>query len=693
MVNRNKEVEIRNELLPEILDCIPGNPIFDKVFDFYKNIFLQKPDLIVCMSRKAWCVIHLFLPLLENEGIVIDRKKLTHDRMVHPWFAELDQTKRSQIKVFVIDDSFQTGRALDECVRRLKWVYNIDENNITVAAFAMVDDKHNYNRQRIDTEKNLYTVYRSPARGKPEFRVNWGGGDSFSKEDVLAFSYSFVNALHACSEPYVGYIPAFRLPIEVVQDFLGAERGKDAYIKLNNESSVPIPGYLEQDDLRAPLNDPMIVGYYNITSQQMRQHDVEAFYISLPALDSGNKNYLPFLPSKDALSIAALRFYLNRKTGIALIVPYLSLKDCSADADIVKMFPEKLQPLMKKMCSEQVWYENEGHLTAYRLLRYASGYLWGKYVFKQWFGLDVKEENIASFGGICSDTFFDWLDSSSAEQDLTHIWSFFAPEMNNVVEETRSLEPDNETSLEDIIRRDMQEDGNNFINIIGQSLSVPDPVDYFSTASMMFRRIFTREIEMLNEDADVNKEARSLALPFHGFPRDTFFALFLLKFPELKTRRDVLTTVMFMLCDRGEAVTQLRQRINSSGENVIGTVLTNGEQSCHALAPIAPEYAHFLSELPKMLHKFGKEQRQKKFEMAKSEVRKYFEDELKQGMGRRLSLGELIAPLEEIRTIVVDGLGREFDAYPVLPRSFFFDRSELFFLELCEKLIDEKLIV
>ncbi|MDR1334419.1 MAG: phosphoribosyltransferase [Holosporaceae bacterium] len=436
ILDRNNEIKMRRELLIEILDSIPDQPIFEKVLDFYRKIFLQKPDLIVCMSRKSWCVINMFLPLLENEGIVADKKKLTHDRMVHPWFAELEQNKRGQVKVFVIDDTFQTGRALDECVRRLKFAYNVDEKNLTVAVFAIIDDARN--QQRIDIEKKLYTVYRSPSRNKPLFEVNWGGENAFyTKEDVLRFSCLFVEALYACSEPYVGYIPAFRLPIEVVEKFLGTNRGKNiecgSTSELDNASVINIPGYLEQDDLRAPLNDPAIVGYYNITSQQMQQHDVEAFYFSLPALDSSDKNYLPFLPPNHALSIAALRFYLNRKTGIALIVPYLSLKDCRAEADIVKMFPKELQPLMREMCSKQEWSEDEGLLAAYRLLRYAAGYLWGKYAVKQWFRRDVKEEDIASFGGICSEIFFAWLNGSSAVQDLTHIWSFFSPEMNVVV--------------------------------------------------------------------------------------------------------------------------------------------------------------------------------------------------------------------------------------------------------------------
>jgi len=685
------ETRKRRDLLIEILDRDPEKPIFKKALDFYRRIFLQNPDLIVCMSRKSWCVIHLFLPFLEEEGFVVDKKKLTHDRMVHPWFAELDQDKCGQIKVFVIDDTVQTGRALDKCVQRLKWVYKIDENNLTVAVFAMAEDER-LNKLRIDTEANRYTVY--PVHDKPSFRVNWGGGNIYPKEDISAISYFFVEALHACSEPYVGYIPAFRLPIEDVQKFLGAERGQE--IEFDGDSVIRVPGYLEQDDLKEPLNDSAIVEYYNITNHQMRQHDVEAFYFSLPndikafnkslpALDSGGKNDMPFIPPKHALSIAALRFYLNRNMGYALIVPYLSLKDCHAEADIVKFFPEELRPLMRKMCSSQDWPDNEGHLAAYRLLRFASAYLWGKYVFKNWFGRDVEGKDIVSRGGIYSDRFFAWLDGTSAEQDLTRIWAFFDPQNGYVVEETP--EP---ASLEEIIHEGIPaEDEEKYKKVIMRSLSVSaDPVDYFSTASMIFRYIFTRDRELQHEHEleyakNANKDESPFVKPFHGFPIHTFFALLLLNFPKLKTRRDVLTTVTLMLCDMGVAVTQICQRRG----NIIGTVLFNGEQSCHALAPIAPEYAHFLSELPGMLRRIDdKEKRQKKFEMAKTEIRKYFEDEINQGKGRHLSLEELMSPLEDIRTIVVDDPNQDFIAYSVLPRSSFFDCSELFFTDLREKL-------
>jgi hypothetical protein len=670
MTSNTDEVGKRRALLKEILDRVPDKPVFGKLLDFYKEIFLQKPDLIVCMSRKSWCVIHLFLPLLEDEGIVVDRKKLTHDRMVHPWFAELDHDKHSKIKVFVIDDTFQTGRAIDDCVLRLKWVYNVDAENLTVAVFAMTDDK--YNRRRIGPNENSYTAYDSHFRGKSPLKVKWNGGDVFyTRENVSAFSNSFVEAIHACSEPYVGYVPAFRLPIKVVQDFLGAGRGKN--IESDGKSAIRIPGYLEQDDLYAPYNDPDKIGYFNITHLQMQNNDIEAFYFSLPCLDFNNIDHsMPFLPTSDALSFEALRFYLNRKTGIALIVPYLSLKDCYADADIVNMFPEKLQPLLNYMNTTEKWDHKEDHIAAYRLLRYASGYLWGKHIFQHWFKLEVKEEDIASRGGICSETFFDWLNSSSAVQDLTHIWSFFAPEKNNVVEETQSLlEPDNKTSLEEAY----------FDDVINRSLSVSAPVDYFTTVSMMFRNILNQEYKILNEYAHKGKDIFPLPSPFHGFPIHSFFYLLLLKFPELKTRRDVLTTVTLMLCDMGEAVAQLCQR-----GNIIGTVLFNGEQSCHALAPIAPMYAYFLSEFPELVGKFNKEQRQEKFEMAKTEIRKYFQDEENQGKGRHLSLEELMSYLEDIRPSVVDDPNQDFVAYSVLPRSSFFDCSELFFTELREKL-------
>ncbi|MDR1175971.1 MAG: phosphoribosyltransferase [Treponema sp.] len=688
------DMKIRRELLIEILDRIPEKPIFEKMFDFYRKIFLQKPDLVVCMSRKSWCVIHLFLPLLEAEGIAVDRKKLTHDRMVHPWFSELyqlDPDKHGQIKVFVIDDTFQTGRALDDCVRRLKCVYGVDEKNLTVAVFAMTDDEHKINQHRIDKEKGLYTVFFSPSRpGIQPFQVNWGSRDAFyTKEDISAFSNFFVEALHACSEPYVGYIPAFRLPIKDVQDFFGAN--KENNIELGNVSAIRIPGYLEQDDLKAPLNDPAVVGYYNITSETMRKHDIEAFYILLPddvetfyipALNSSDKNDLSFLPSKHALSIGALRFYLNSKTGIALMVPYLSLKDCYAEKDIVEKFPKELQPLLKKMQAEK-WEEREEQLAAYRLLRYASGYLWGKYVFKQWFGRDVKDEDIVSYGGICSERFFNWINGPSAVQDLTYIWSFFAPEKNNVVEETQSLELDGEAGLKNVIGRDLHDDDKKYFrDVIIESLTMPGTVDYYGTVSMMFRYIFERERERLDEYVNSNaSEKNALAPPFHGFPIHTFFALLLLSFPRLKTRRDVLVTVTLMLCDTGIAVSQLCQH-----DNVIGTVLLNGEQSCHSLAPIAPEYARFLSEFPGLLRKCKKERRQEKFEMAKTEIQKYFEYERSRGFGRRLPLEQLMTPLEKIKTIVEGGPERKLDAYSVLPEDSFFDCSELFFSELREKL-------
>ncbi|WP_461257366.1 hypothetical protein, partial [Treponema sp. R80B11-R83G3] len=348
------------------------------------------------------------------------------------------------------------------------FAYNIKEENITVAVFAVADDRLGLNRGRIDMENNIYTVYESSScPGIEPFKVNWGGRNVlYPKEKVSLLSSLFVESLHACSEPYVGYIPAFRIPMESLKSFLGNIQGKE--IESEDEPNIRIPGYLEQDDLRPPLNDPAVMGYFNITSLQMRQIDVEAFYFLLPGLDSDNRKYQPFLPTKDALSIAALRFYLNHKTGIALVVPYISLKDCKADADIVGMFPEEIKKLLNVITTPtENWKDREENLAAYRLLRYASGYLWGKYVLKQWFGIDVKEDNIASNGGICSKTFLKWLNGDSAVLDIKNIWSFFDPANGFVVEEQQ----ESEENLEKIINGNLSEEqAKDFCGVISNQM-------------------------------------------------------------------------------------------------------------------------------------------------------------------------------------------------------------------------------
>jgi len=664
-----------------------------ELLDFYRGIFAQKPDIIVCMSRKSWCVFRLFLPIIKEEGLDVGKTIVTHDRMIHPVLAEMDPAERAKLKIFVIDDTFQTGRAIDDCLRRLTSVYYVDKNNITVAVFAMAIDAYGFNRRRIDAENKHYTVYKSSSRpGIKSFQVNWGGSDlPYTKEEVSLLSNIFVETLHACSEPYVGYIPAFRIPLEIVQERLGAYRGKE--VEIEGTPPIRVPGYLEQDDLKTPYNNSQYIGFSNITSLQMRQNDVESFFFTLSTSDSE----LPFIPTKDALHIAALRFYLNRKTGQTLVVPYISLNDCYADAKIIEMFPKKLQPLMNGITSPvKKWNYREEHLCAYRLLRYASGYLWGKYIIKQWFDIDVTKKDLASNGGICSETFFDWLNNPSAEQDLAKIWPFFAPEKGNVVKEKKIPQQNGEKDLEAIIRRNLSyDDPKNFYDAIYKTLLIASsPKDYYVAVSMIFRRILDREYEMLNEYAKKNEKKLSLPPPFHGFPLHAFFQVLLKMYPKLEERKIVLTTVMLMLCDMGIAVTQLQQRKQHIGiisvlllkrRGVIGTDLCSGEQSCHALAPIAPEYAHFLSDFPKLVGKLPKEQRREKFEIAKTAIKEYFEDD-KNKDKNFMSLNEWMAPLDDIKNIVIDHPERDYYAYSVLPKCFFFDNSEHFFLELREKL-------
>jgi len=675
-----------------------------ELLDFYKKIILEdKPDVIICMSRKAWCVTCLFLPILREEGIDVDRIIITHDRMVHPVLTQMTPAERAKLKVFVIDDTFQTGRAIDDCIRRLNYVYGVSD--ITVAVFAMAQDNHEYNKNRFIPDENhpdktRYIVYKSPSR--PElgsFPVNWGGRDKqYSREEVSLFSNYFIETFHACGLPYVGYIPAFRIPLDKVEEFLGATRGKK--ISFKNMPEISVPGFLEQSDLRPPLSDPMVIGYYNITNPQMRKNDVEAFYFTLPASESGNSGFLPpFLPTKNALSVAALRFYLNHKTGRALVVPYISLKDCYADAKIIDWFPPKLRPLLDGKengitTPAEEWEDWEQHLCAYRILRYASGYLWGKYIIKKWFDIDVTDEHIASNGGIRSKEFFAWLDSPDAVWDMEKIWPFFDPDKGNVVKEEKETQSPTELKacLKEIISRSLRkEDVENFSDAIcDQLLAASDPFDFFGTAGMLFRSILDRELELLGDNVKENIENRTLPPPFHGFPLQGFFDLLLKMFPEqLENRKDVFTTVTLMLCDSGIAVTQLQQRPGvycGKPRDIIGTVLINGEQSCHALAPIAPAYSIFLTEFTKILRDTPEDKRREKFDRAKEKVRAYFKEEIEKGEGRRLSLEELMTPFNHIYKVGIENCERDYYAYSAFPRSFFFDCSERFFIELRDNL-------
>ncbi|MCL1819428.1 MAG: hypothetical protein FWG36_02085 [Oscillospiraceae bacterium] len=650
------EITTRREILVDVLT----EPIFTKVYDFYKGVFSKPHDLIVFMSRKSWSLVRLFLPLLISDGVQVDFNKITHDRMLNPWFDECGKSGR-ELKTFLVDDTFQTGRSLDECIRRLNKVYIVDPDNLTVFVLAMMNEKDNKENpemidrtDRIVWERKKYVVKESATRNVEKFEVNWGCTKDVlhSREEIEEMSFRFVDAMHACSEPYVGYIGAFRFPIEKAIELFGKIRGKN--IAIDYLDGVEVQGYLEQEDLRPPLNDPSLLEYHNITSLQMIKRGLEAFYIVPPIANSRNRDAMRFFPTEDAISLAALRFYVNPKTGFALMIPYISLKACTSESAIEQVFPENLRSLMREMVTTDEWKDSEGRLAAHRLLRFAAGYVWGKYVMNHWFGISDAENYLVSDGGIRSEAFFDWLNDSDVEEDLEKAWDFFAPENCNVVLDQPLMNNDNR--FDDIIKEGLNE----------------TPTDYFNTIGMFFISILNKERESV--------EAKPDDPAFPGFPYGAYRNFIKEKFPELKKRESVITTVTIMLCDAGIAVTQLSQR-----DNAIGTSLFVGEQSCHALVHAAPEYARFLADIPKIFEEIPQDRKVQAYDMLCSEVEEYYNTNITNGHHYRLSLNELMQPLKEKRQVLLNGKD-SLVAYSALPKDYYSAPSDWFFNLLRRKL-------
>ena len=114
--------------------------------------------------------------------------------------------------------------------------------------------------------------------------------------------------------------------------------------------------------------------------------------------------------------------------------------------------------------------------------------------------------------------------------------------------------------IKEIIARDMPENYA-FSDVICRHLDF-EPVDYFSTISMLF--------------GGIQREEYRLNRSFSGFPMNTFSEILLAAYPELEKRKNVITTVTLMLHDAGygeEEDGQFMQQSNGVQQSVASTRL------------------------------------------------------------------------------------------------------------------------
>jgi hypothetical protein len=632
--------ERRRILLEAALDSDDGFgfSLFEEIRSFYTNVVNgmhvgDKPDLIVCMARKSWCLLNAFIntEMLDLAGI-----DLIHDKMLTPWFNENKSRSLNTLKVALIDDTYLTGRAVDDCIRRLVYCYGVLPKNITLCVYAMQDKGKNFdNRKKISFDKegitgSVYKVRVIKNKGG-NFWVRWGGRKDgfFSEKEVRAFSLRFVEAIHACSEPYVANIPAYRFDFSEIQDVLNFKLGE--------------PGAcIEQRDLPGLLSDPNNFIFHNITTQQMYQWDVEAFML-MPHTNSSNK-FVDWLPNEsNALSFCSLRFYINRKAHTLLFVPYISLKACKLTSDLSNMFPDDIKFLLSESSTGN-WDDLEGQMTAHRLLRYATSYVWGKHILSTYFGVsNTRYKGSVTTGGILSYVFTEWLNNENRiYSELRSIYMFFS-NPGNVIEDVKMSGKDTKL-FNDAFKKVFTMNN--------------EQIDCYKSSLALFR-------EMMEEERRKNE-----AVAFKGVP----IKLFAERLEKLFSfTKDVVSAAIFMLCDVGAAVTQVYQR-----GRVVGTYLVNGEQSCHSIYNICVSYSFFLTRLMEKME--SDNLAEDYYNKMKDEIYAHFIDMIRNGVKYGVHIDHLMKPLQDIWD------RKDLPPYHASEYPDAFDSSSMFFNKLWKRI-------
>jgi len=640
-ITASKDIRfLRSEISQVILDDVYDDfdkSLYEDMRAFYlRAIYQGEPDLVITMARKSWCMGHIVTEFESNN------LKIIHDKVLTPWFNDNLELKSSELKVALLDDTYLFGRAVDDCIRRLVYCYNIKPENITLYIYAMQDIENNRRKIKSYCDKlkgPSYNVKYIEKKGGG-FDVCWGGSDdTFQNEEfVRACSQKFVEAIHATGEPYLATSPAFMLSSAEIKKILGDISIKDKFTLFQNHLNK-----------KSDFYDPKKYVFQNITTQQMHQWNIEAFMLTPKKIELDRYKWIP---SDEIRAFQSLRFYIHRRLGCAILAPYVSFKAFKVNTDLSAMYPNDIKYLFNENSSK--WGNKEGQIAAHRLLRYAISYIWGKSILKNNFGITKFSNRMASNGGLCSVKFFNWLDNNKIYNDLERIWKFLS-KFGHVAQ--------------DVIPHN---DDLKIFNEAFEEVFTEEPVNYAKSLSSLFRKILEKERAQENEIA------------FRGIT-----VKYLKKRLSEKFCVDdyIISAAVTMMCDDGAAITRVIQHGENENE-VIGTFLVVGEQSCHSLYNTRPSYAFFLKQLMK-------DENTENFTLQNyndlyAKISQHFSSKEKEGYNLGMSHTQLMKQLfyvkENISVRRLDSTVKKLVTYHALSHQDAFDSSSAFFAKLSKKI-------
>jgi hypothetical protein len=375
----NRAVSVTPDKKASAMSASLGSKTFREIEELYRDIFVPKSkySLVIFVARRAFALFNAFREWIESERGECDTPLddiITSDDMLSAWIAESGKELKDKGDICVVDDTMLYGAHLRALVKRLTTEYGIAVSNITVKVL--------YACQHTDEDTELLALKDKKAYGEETAGTNsYSEAGKMPKEQVQRASWDIVKAIHASGTPYVSYIPAFTISFDEAD-------GRSGQALFASVPPVAKGEEITRDCLAPELRE---WGFENITVRPLYDVGVEAFCLFPPRSAALRGISLrKDIEYGDIEEIAALRVYVNYGLGEIMIVPHITFRACSSKTDITSALPKEVAAL----CGS----DTKRHETAHRLLRYVSGYIYGRNLLN---ALEIEpHSHLTAFAGL-----------------------------------------------------------------------------------------------------------------------------------------------------------------------------------------------------------------------------------------------------------------------------------------------------
>lgn len=717
--DRSERIKILKEIFNNTLIDKQGDDLYEDLLLFFQDIVKkayekEEFNLVVFMARKAWCLFHVFLSVMDYDEDIKEeiKKRCAHDGMLAPHFSKYyntdgnyDDAAVKRLKIAVVDDTCIRGDTINKCVRRLCYCFGVQPDNITFFAYAIHGSKQNEQRL-LHSGRDTRTGYSAESdQAVARFKIlankdfNYGSDDPkhflyvrwgvFSRnrsllkglDEIKMLTRRFVEAIQTCSIPYVGFTPAFSISFAKAKNIFG------------NLDDIAEDDYLQQDSLKRDFDDNNYE-FYNITSQPMYHNDVEAFVLfpkkDIDSFKWTNADWLPFKFESSQFS-PCIRFYINRQLKKVLILPFVGIPPVSQRSNLGNFFPEDLQKLFRndrsiegQKAANEAEAIYEGTLAAHRLLSYTVNYIFAKKFLdaielmpsndKNDDKIDYKLENMSGLPN--ESDFCKWVVSNEKDvcDVLNNIWEKLTIEKENMKKQNITVEvfhyDKNFRSDTEVPswKKSTTEFNAIFDEVFDVELNKINP-SYYTLSSIFFKKL-----SELDEVVKGTSTFRGVLVSEYAFRLSS-------KSECLRKSPNKIMSIILMLCDAGEVSMYVYQR-----HKTIGTYLADGEQCKLAYYLYSPSYAIFLRRLEQDISSSQFNVTQLKSIGFREDIRKHFEDKQnKEPEACHIPIDVLLQPLDNLLEENTENNDAEYFFSPPKYNEIA-DGSSLFFDVLFDKL-------